>query len=153
MDYKTALNKAMAICSKKEYCKSEIVQKLQAWNLEEKYFETLIHQLSEDNFFNEERYAEAFVKDKFRFNKWGKIKIKSHLKLKQIDPEIIDKSLNIIDKEDYLNLIESLAISKKKSIKAKNEFEQKQKLLRFLAQRGFELDLSSEVINRLSTEE
>ncbi len=148
MDYKTALSKAMAICSKKEYCKAEIVQKLQKWNLEEKHINSLINKLLEDNFINEERYAEAFVKDKFRFNKWGKIKIKSHLRLKKIEEDLIYKALNLIDDEDYTNTIENLVLSKKKSIKARNDFEQKQKLLRFLAQRGFEPGLVSEIIDR-----
>ena len=35
----------------------------------------IIEMLKKENFINEERYAIGFVKDKFNYNKWGKIKI------------------------------------------------------------------------------
>ncbi len=146
MDYKTALSKAMALCSKKEYCKSEIRQKLQKWNLENDDINKVIDKLSDDNFLSEERYAQAFVKDKFRFNKWGKLKIKSHLRQKQIDDSIISEAIKLIDNDEYIEMIKSLITAKERTVKAKNDYDKKQKLLRFLAQKGFEPSLVSEQI-------
>ena len=50
-------------------------QSSMTWGIEEKDNARLIEKLTKDNFINEERYAAGYVRDKFNYNKWGKIKI------------------------------------------------------------------------------
>jgi len=80
VQFKTALTKAMRICSQRELCVSDVETKLELWGVAKLDVRKILDTLLKENFINEERYAKAFVKDKFSYNKWGKIKIASHLK-------------------------------------------------------------------------
>ncbi len=140
MQTKEVYHKFALMCSRKEYSISDIRKKLQNWKLPESKQEEIIKDLVEENYINESRFAEAFVKDKFRFNKWGRQKIKYQLKQKQITEENIETAFEQISQEDYSEMIEKLLESKNKSVKAKSDYERKGKLLRFMAQRGFEIE-------------
>ena len=82
--YKTALSRAMALCAGREQCIKDIRQKLISWNVALHDTGRIIDTLVRENFINEERYAGAFVKDKFTCNRWGKVKIAAHLRAKGI---------------------------------------------------------------------
>lgn len=145
--YKTALKKAMALCAGREICTTDIKHKLTSWGIEGKDIEEILNKLTREKFIDEERYASAFVKDKFRYNKWGKIKIASALKLKNIPEEIIRRSLEAIDKDTYLEVLRDLITHHRKTIKAKNQYDLKGKLLRFGLSKGFESHLLYDLLN------
>lgn len=145
--FKTALNKAMAQCSRREYCCDDIRNKLDSWGVGSSDSEKIIITLQKENFINESRFASAFVKDKFRYNKWGKIKIGMHLRAKKIPAEIIKAALNEIDYDLYLNTIKGIIASHLKTVKAKNQYDQKAKLLRHVLSKGFESSIVYEVLN------
>ena len=144
--YKSALSKAMTLCSRREYCIDDIRNKLLSWKVGEYDSEKIIAILQKENFLNEERYAEAFVKDKFRSNKWGRIKIRSGLRLKKIKGDVITAALGSIDQDLYLRTIEELLKSHRRSIKAKNQYDLKGKLLRYGLSKGFESDLLYDIL-------
>jgi len=145
--YKTALSKAMNQCSRRELCCSEVESKLETWGLQESDCQKIIDTLIHENFINEERYAQAFVKDKFNHNRWGRIKIASHLRAKYIAPGIISSALSSIDPESYRNIMKSIIDAHRRTVKAKNSYEMKAKLLRFGLSRGFESSLLYELLN------
>lgn len=145
--YKTALSKAMALCSKREYCTDDIRTKLQSWGIGESDTGRIIMNLIKENFINEGRYAEAFVKDRFRYNKWGKVKIRSGLKMKKIPGEIIKSALDSIDDNTYRKTIEDLISVHRRSVKAKNQYDLKGKLLRYGLSKGFESDLLYDILS------
>ena len=145
--FKTALSKAMHQCSQRELCCSEVENRLETWGLQRSDRQKIIDTLIKENFINEERFALAFVKDKFNHNKWGKIKIKSHLKAKNIPSGIISEALGSIDNEVYTATIKSVIGSHGRSVKAKNSFEMKARLLRFGLLRGFESSLLYDILN------
>ena len=149
LETKEIYRKLALICSRKEYCVSEIEQKMLKWDLNLQQKETIISNLIDEHFIDELRFTEAFVKDKFRFNKWGKNKIRYHLKQKQISSELIDNSIQNIPQTEYEHLIETLLESKNKSVKAKNTYERKAKLLRFMTQKGFEFDLVNNSLEKM----
>ncbi len=145
--YKAALSRAMALCSQREYCCEDIRVKLATWGAGERDAEKIIADLIKENFINERRYAEAFVKDKFRYNKWGKIKIRSNLRIKKIPPEIINSALDSIDKDLYRKTIEDLLLIHRRSIRGKNQYDIKGKLLRYGLSKGFEGDLLYDILS------
>ncbi len=145
--FKTALNKMMALCSRREYCIREIKEKLGSWEVSTADNEKIIDLLKKENFVNEERYAVAFVKDKFNYNKWGKIKISSHLRAKQIPGDTIKSALDSIDHEVYTRVINDLISSHRRSVKAKNQYDLKAKLLRYGLSKGFESSIVYDVLN------
>jgi regulatory protein len=144
--YKTALAKAMAICSRSEHCIDDIKTKLRSWNIEEHDSEKIIKILISENFINEERYASSFVRDKFRYNKWGRIKIKAALRMKKIPGDIITSSVNSIDPGLYKKALEDMLIVHRKSVRAKNQYDLKGKLLRYGLSKGFESDLLYDIL-------
>jgi regulatory protein len=145
--YKSALSKAMHLCSLREYCIEDIRAKLQSWKISESDSDKVIAILEKENFINEKRYAEAFVKDKFKYNKWGKIKIRANLKLKKIPGEVITLVLSSIDQDLYRKTIEELLNGHRRSIKAKNQYDLKGKLLRYGLSKGFESDLLYDILS------
>jgi len=138
MDREKALSKCMNICSMREYCIYDIEQKIDRWEVKEVDREYIIRRLLEDNFINHNRYVKAFINDKLLYNHWGKIKIRYHLKHKNIEVNIIETYIDKIDEITYKNIIDTEIIKKKKSVKGKDEFEINQKVARFLISKGFE---------------
>lgn len=147
--YRIALNKAMALCSHREYCFDDIWNKLISWGVGNSDAEKIIDVLIRENFINELRYATAFVKDKFRYNKWGKMKISSHLKMKKIPSGIIMTALDSIDYDDYMKSLIDLITIHRRTVKAKNQYELKAKLLRYGLSKGFESSLLYDILNEL----
>ena len=147
--FKTALNRAMALCSRREYCTEDISHKITAWGLDEKDSVKIIRILKDENFINETRYANAFVRDKFNYNKWGKIKIAIYLKRKRIPSQMIDAALKGIDDDLYKKTIKDLVFIHRKNIKAKNSYELKAKLLRYGLSKGYESSLLYDILDDL----
>lgn len=145
---KIVLDRLRAICSKSEKSPKDIADKLRAWDYKED-IEAIITILKEENFLNEERFASAFVNDKIKFSKWGKIKVRHHLKYKGISANIIETSLQNYPIENYLSIIENEIQKKAKSLKETDEFKRKQKLIAFGAQRGYENNLIYQVLDKL----
>jgi len=147
--YNASLSKAMMLCSQREYCIADIRSKLQQWGVNDTDNGRIINTLIKENFINEKRYAEAFVKDKFRYNKWGKVKIAAYLRIKKIAPEIIEIALDSIENELYIKTIREIIFSHRRSVKAKNQYDLKGKLLRFGLSKGFESSLLYDLLNDL----
>ena len=144
--YKAALNKAMKLCSEREFCTYDIIVKAETWGLGKDDAEKLIVQLKKEKFIDDRRYAAAYVKDKFNYNKWGKVKISAGLRMKGIPPEIVKDSLDTIDNKSYRELLERLISSHRKKIKAKNQYDLKAKLMRYGLSKGFESWLLYEIL-------
>lgn len=137
-----ALQKAKHFCSYQERCHDEVRTKLYALSLHRKEVESLLTQLIEEGFLNEERFAIAFAGGKFRMKQWGKEKIKYALKQKHVSDYCISKALASIPIEDYRKTFISVAGKKRATLKNENNiFIKKKKIKDFLQQRGFELSL------------
>lgn len=145
--FNTALSKTMALCSRREYCISEIREKVISWGISESESDKIIANLIQEKFINEERYATAFVKDKFNYNKWGKIKISAHLKAKKIQSANIKSALESIDDDLYIRTITSVISSHRRSVKAKNKYDLKAKLIRYGLSKGFESSILYDILN------
>ena len=142
VDKEFVLGKMQALCSKTEKCSFDVEQKIKNYPLDEKDRDWILNQLKEDKFIDDQRFAGFFVKDKFRFNKWGRIKIRHAMHMKKIDDQIIDRALEEqLDEAEYLEVLKELLVSKNRSLKDKNMFSRKGKLVRFATQRGFEPEL------------
>jgi regulatory protein len=134
------------LCSKSEKCRKDIIDKLIPLDIEETDREWILQRLEDDNFIDEKRYAAFFVRDKFKFNHWGKIKIRHSLYLKKIPSPIIEAALNTIDEDEYFRIVKDQLIKKSSSIKETDPYKKKASLFRFGSQRGFEADLIYRVL-------
>ena len=70
-----ALNRVAAYCSTAEHCRAEIAEKLQRWGIAYDAIDRIINRLEQEKYIDEERFCRAFINDKYRFAKWGKMKI------------------------------------------------------------------------------
>ena len=147
--FRTALNKAMTLCSQREFCCDDIINKLLSWGVENIDAEKIIGILIKENFINESRYASAFVRDKFKYNKWGKVKISSQLRFKKLPADIINAALDSIDNETYIKSLHDMLDGHRRTIKAKNQYDLKGKLLRYGLSKGFESNLLYDILNDL----
>ena len=126
-----------ALCAQAEHCQQEMCDKMRRWEMAPEAQERVIARLVKERYIDDERYARAFVKDKVRYNKWGRRKVQQGLWMKHIDDDIQQRVLDEVDDEEYLAVLKPLLKQKVKSIKAESDYELNQKLVRFAFGRGF----------------
>ncbi|MBP3259640.1 MAG: RecX family transcriptional regulator [Prevotella sp.] len=136
-----------ALCARSEHCQWEMLEKMRRWELDDETQARVMARLVKERYVDDERYARAFVKDKVRYNKWGRRKVEQALWQKRIDDDIRERVLDEVDKEEYLNVLRPLLKQKRKSIKAGNDYELNQKLVRFALGRGFTYDIIRQCID------
>lgn len=144
-----ALVKLQKYCSYQDRCHKDVDQKLKEMQMIPQASEQIILKLIEGNFLNEERFAMAYVRGKFRIKKWGKRRLVSELKKRQISKYIINKALNQISEDDYKATFETLAERKATSILGSSKLKKKKKLADYLLYRGWESHLVYEKVNQL----
>ena len=146
-DFHELLLKAERFCAYQERCSSELKQKLRELGADEEESAKIISSLQEDDYLNDERFAQLFTSGKFRIKRWGKNKIRGELKRKNISDKFISAAFDLIDKAEYLKVIEHLAKKKEREVKGKSPSDKKQKIGMFLLSRGFESELIWKCIN------
>jgi regulatory protein len=114
---------------------------MRRWEVPETVQARVMAKLIKERYVDDERYAQAFVKDKIRYNKWGRRKVEQGLWQKRIDEDIRKRVLDEVDDNEYLDVLRPLLKQKRKTIKAKNDYELNQKLMRFAMGRGFTFNL------------
>ena len=137
-------------CSKKEYCSADVLAKLRRWELPEKDIAEIIAFLVKNRFFDDTRVAEAYARDKFRFNRWGKLKIAQMLRRKQVADSVIGQALAALPEEDTDATCMELLRQKNKSIKDEDPYKRKAKLIRFALSRGFEYETVNRCLSHLA---
>jgi len=137
-----ALQKVKHYCAYQERSHSEVKDKLYSYGLHKSDVETILSQLIEENYLNEERFALQFAGGKFRMKQWGRVKIKYELKQRQVSEYCIKKALKSIDEATYEKTLQKLFDDKIKTLRSeKNIFIKKKKVQDYLLQKGFEADL------------
>lgn len=144
VDFKIALEKAARYCAYQERCQFDLESKLRDWNVDEELWDELMAEMIQQNFLNEERFAQSFTNGKVNIKRWGRIKIKMELKARKISDYSINKALNKIDQEKYIINLQHLIQQKNPLIVGNNEFEIRMKLIRYLNGRGYEMELINE---------
>lgn len=143
-----ALQKIKHYCAYQERSHREVKEKLYSFGLYKQEVETLLSQLIEEGYLNEERFAISFARGKFRLRQWGKVKIKYELKQKGVSDYCIKKALASIDDTAYSITLNKLYQEKLKAVRSeKNIFARKSKLQAYLAQKGYEFNLINNIIH------
>jgi regulatory protein len=137
-------------CQYQERCHKEVRNKLYELGCTTPEVEQTISQLIEADVLNEERFARAIARGKFRMKQWGRKKIVQQLKLQQVSEYNIRKAMTEIDGEEYEAVLQKLAEKKWLELRSdKNQLVRKGKTIRYLMQKGYEADMSTAVINKL----
>ena len=147
-----AQKKLERYCAYQERCHQEVVQKLKSLNIIPVAIDQIISELITNNYLNETRFAQAYVRGKFRHKKWGKIRIQSQLKLRQISLWNIKKAMEEIPYEEYLKTFDELFNKFWIQYKQKDLFLCQKKVVDRLQYRGWENELIFKAINQKKRE-
>ena len=139
--------RAEAYCSAAEHCRSEVRAMLERHGAERPDIERILDYLVREGFIDESRYAAAFVHDKVRFAKWGRVKIGHALWQKRIPDDISASALNSIDDEEYMAALKDVVKSKYRTVKGSTDYERKMKTMRSVCSRGYEPALVRKVLD------
>ena len=135
-------------CAYQERCHLEVTNKLNKLGIFGDELDEYICYLIDENFLSETRFSEAYVRGKFNNNNWGKVKISRELKLRNISDWNISNALSQINSEDYNNKLRKLCL-KLVELNDKSEFELKNKVVKNLSYKGWEVDLVLKTLNQL----
>ena len=148
-EFEKYLLKAQSYCSRAEKCESDVRTYLYKHGVDAKVIARIVDSLVADKFVDNARYAQAFVSDAFKFNKWGRLKIRQALFAKEIPDELMAQPLSEIDETEYMSLLESLLRAKIKTIRDDDEYKVKASVFRFAYSRGFEPNLVGKVWEKI----
>lgn len=145
-NYAQALNRAAALCSRSEHCRSEVVAKLAPFALSPEQTDRLLARLQEEGYLDEARYARAYARDQLRFARWGRLKIRQALRLKKVADPVIREALATIPEDEYRKTLQILLAAKQRSLRASSPAELSARLLRFAYSRGFEPEITRQCL-------
>ena len=136
-----------ALCAQAEHCQWEMTEKMRRWELTEEAQARVMQRLVSERYVDDERYARAFVKDKVRYNKWGRRKVEQALWQKHIDESVRQQVLDEVDDDEYICILRPMLQQKRKSTKASSDYELNGKLIKFAMSRGFTMDIIKQCVN------
>lgn len=142
-----ARKKLESYCAYQERCHKEVKAKLKDMRMIPEAIDKIMVHLIEHNFLNEERFAKAYVRGKFRIKKWGKNKLERELKFRDISKYSIESALKEIDLDDYYKTLDELTKKRIEEVKEKNPYKKKKKVADYLFYRGWESQLVYEKLN------
>ena len=134
-------------CAYQERCHKEVRDKLKEMRMIPEAIDQIMVRLIEQNYLNEERFAKAFVRGKFRIKKWGKNRLVRELKFRDISKFSIESALKEIDPDEYYNTLDDLIKKRIDQVKEKNIYKKKRKVADYLLYRGWESHLVYEKLN------
>ncbi len=112
--------------------------------------EEVVRRLIDEDFINTGRYVKAFVHDKFRLTRWGKVKIAAALRQKHIPAALINTHLNEIDDKEYRQVLRDILNAKARTLTDPRRMTQK--LVAYATSRGYEVSISLTIVNELVNE-
>ena len=142
-----ALFRLTALCSQAEHCSYEMTEKMCKWPISDEAQARIMQHLVEERYIDDERFCRYFVKDKIRYNKWGRRKVEQALWAKHIDSDISKTILDEVDDEEYINILRPMIKSRRKQMKDMNEYEANARLMRWAIGRGFTFDIIRQCID------
>ncbi|CAA0158969.1 Regulatory protein RecX [Tenacibaculum maritimum] len=139
--------KIESFCAYQDRCHKEVEKKIAEYNLIPEARASILIDLIQDGFLNEERFAKSFARGKFRIKKWGKQRITRELKLRDVSSYNIRIALKEIDENDYIATLYELIAKRNNSISETNLYKRKKKIMDYMVYRGYEYELLFMAIN------
>ena len=136
-----------ALCAQAEHCEYEMQEKMRRWEIADDAQARVMQRLITERYVDDERFARAFANDKVKYNKWGRRKVEQAMWLKHIAEDIRQRVLDSIDDEEYIAILRPLLQQIRRSVKAHNDYELRQKLIKFAIGRGFTMDIIKQCIS------
>ena len=149
-----ALSALMRMAARAERSSGDALRLMRSWGVEPAAQRAVLQKLTDMRFIDDVRYAEAFVRDKLRLSGWGAYKIRAALKAKGIAAGTIDDALAQIDPEAARQRLLDALARKRRTLKAADNRELRNKLMRYGASLGYDFaSVAEAVAQTVKTEE
>jgi|TARA_B110000444_G_scaffold201210_1_gene193015 regulatory protein len=142
-------SKLQYYCSYQDRCHKEVIEKLKTFDIKSNESNEIISNLIKDNYLNESRFSENFVRGKFKIKNWGKVRIVRELKQRNISTYNINLGLKEIDNQEYQKKFDEIFKNKLSSLGNLNKIIKKKKIISYLLYRGWESNLIYLKINEI----
>ena len=137
MDYEKCLSRLQRLCSKAEYCRSQMYTKaLRDLEGDTSAAKRVVDALVADKYVDDARYASAFAREKASIQGWGPVKIRFQLRSKGISDADIASGMSEIEEPKAARKLESVLAAKYRTLQGDPQC--KLKLLKFALSRGYE---------------
>jgi len=136
-------------CAYQERCYKEVEEKLYSFSINPSEKDEILTYLIENNFINEERFAQSFVRGKHNYKFWGKNRIVNELKFRNISSRNIQTALKEIPAATYLHNFHALAEKNWEAIAAPKGPKKNKKFVDFVLRKGFETNLIYDKLREL----
>ncbi len=147
-----ALNSLMALCARSEKSSGDAYRLMNRWGVERAAQEEILKRLINDKFINDERYAEAFIREKSRLNGWGKYKIQSMLSQKGISKDIIEDKIANLNTDEMNGKLIDLLKKRCRTTKYTTVYQLRDKLIRYGASLGYDFSTVNDAVREVITE-
>lgn len=149
-----ALRRLEMQCVKSEQCEREALDRMHRWGLSADVAVQVLGSLKARGFIDNARYAEAFVRDKYRFQRWGRRKLAYALSMKGISRSDADGAMERIDEGEYRRILGALLGARAKAMGGvARTYEGRTKLFRMAVSRGYEPELVADILRSMAAEE
>ena len=136
-------------CAYQERCYKEVEEKLYSYAATVSEKDAVLAHLIEQNYINEERFAQSFVRGKHNYKFWGKNRIINELKYRNISSRIIEIALKEIPETTYLSNFHALAEKNWENSTERKGPKKNKKFVDFLLRKGYETHLIFEKLKEL----
>ena len=136
-------------CAYQERCYKEVEEKLYSYAVTSSEKEAILTHLIEQNYINEERFAQSFVRGKHNYKLWGKNRIINELKFRNISSRIIEIALKELPETTYLSNFHSLAEKNWENSTDRKGQKKNKKFVDFLLRKGYETHLIYDKLKEL----
>ena len=138
-DIDKILNNLRRQCSRREYCTSDVQKKAEkALDGDKEKAAEVVNILVAEKYVDDQRYCEAYAREKSSISGWGEVKIRYMLSAKGISKDVISQALTQIDPQRAESRLEKLLENKYRTLKEDPQW--KLKLIRFALGRGYSYD-------------
>lgn len=149
-DIERAKSRTINYISGKLKTKYEVRLKLKEKDFTEDIIDEVIDILEKEEYLNDRLYCEVFIEDKKQLNGYGKNKIKSLLIQKGISKSVFEDFLDEFEYEEEFDNALKMGIKKLNLLSNEEDiFKKKQKLINYLAYRGFSFDVINDVLREI----
>ena len=148
MEYSACLSRLQRLCSRAEYCASDMYRKaLKDLEGDSEAAARVVASLKSDGYVDDARYASCFAREKSSLQGWGAIKIRFQLRGKGVSEADIAAGLAEIEPAKADAKLKRLVSEKYKTLEGDPQC--KLKLLKFALSRGYEYDQVATVVNEV----
>lgn len=152
IDADKALVRLENLCARSEYSEVEVRKRLRKWGVGAVESDRIVERLRRGRFIDDNRFAAGYVRDKYRYSRWGRLKIRAGLRMAGISSSTAELALEEIDPEEYLEGLIHILKRKNSTLSPENEdYDRSVRLMRFAAARGFEPSLIRKALTALDS--